>query len=103
MSDVKGRHFEGEIVIWADRWYCRYGVSYRDLRTDDGRPPRLGRPFDDLSLGSAISTRNGETTALAVADASLDARAGVFAGRAPGRGVGAVGKSPALATAESLA
>ena len=29
MSDFKGRHFEGEIVLWAVRWYCRYGVSYR--------------------------------------------------------------------------
>ena len=31
MSDFKGRHFEGEIVLWAVRWYCRYGVSCRDL------------------------------------------------------------------------
>ncbi len=31
MSDFKGRHFEGVIVLWAVRWYCRYGVSYRDL------------------------------------------------------------------------
>jgi len=31
MSDFRGRHFEGEIVLWAVRWYCRYGVSYRDL------------------------------------------------------------------------
>jgi len=31
MSDFKGRHFEGEIVLWAVRWYCRSGVSYRDL------------------------------------------------------------------------
>jgi len=31
MSDFKGRHFEGEIVLWAVRWYCRYGVSYRGL------------------------------------------------------------------------
>jgi len=31
MSEFKGRHFEGEIVLWAVRWYCRYGVSYRDL------------------------------------------------------------------------
>jgi IS6 family transposase len=31
MSDFKGRHFEREIVLWAVRWYCRYGVSYRDL------------------------------------------------------------------------
>ncbi|WP_417729129.1 IS6 family transposase [Roseovarius sp.] len=31
MSDFKARHFRGEIVLWAVRWYCRYGVSYRDL------------------------------------------------------------------------
>ena len=30
MSDFKGRHFRGEIVLWAVRWYC-YAVSYRDL------------------------------------------------------------------------
>jgi len=24
VSDFKGRHFEGEIVLWAVRWYCRY-------------------------------------------------------------------------------
>ncbi len=27
----KWRHFRGEIIPWAVRWYCRYGVSYRDL------------------------------------------------------------------------
>ena len=31
MSYFKGRHFRGEIVLWAVRWYCRYAVSYRDL------------------------------------------------------------------------
>ena len=31
MNDFKGRHFEGEIVLWAVRWYCRYPISYRDL------------------------------------------------------------------------
>jgi hypothetical protein len=31
MSELKGRHFEGEIVLWAVRRYCRYSVSYRDL------------------------------------------------------------------------
>lgn len=30
MNAFKGRYFEGEIVLWAVRWYCRYGVSYRD-------------------------------------------------------------------------
>ena len=31
MSDFKCRHFEGEIVLRAVRWYCRYVISYRDL------------------------------------------------------------------------
>lgn len=31
MSDFKGRHFEGEIVLRAVRWYCRYGISSLDL------------------------------------------------------------------------
>jgi transposase, IS6 family len=31
VSNFKGRHFGGEIVLWAVRWYCRYGISYRDL------------------------------------------------------------------------
>ena len=31
MSDFKGRHCAGELVLGAVRWYCRYGVSYRDL------------------------------------------------------------------------
>ena len=29
--DFKWRHFRGEIILRAVRWYCRYGVSYRDL------------------------------------------------------------------------
>ncbi len=28
MSDIKGLHSRGEIVLWAVRWCCRYGVSY---------------------------------------------------------------------------
>ena len=27
MSEFKWRQFEGEIVLWAVRWYCRYGIS----------------------------------------------------------------------------
>lgn len=30
-----------EIILWAVRWYCRYGVSYRDLEemmTERGVP-----------------------------------------------------------------
>ena len=28
MSELKGRHFRGEIVLWAERWYCRHAVSF---------------------------------------------------------------------------
>lgn len=31
MSDFKGRYFEGEIVLRAVRWYCKYGVSCRKV------------------------------------------------------------------------
>ena len=31
MSIFKRRHFKYEIIIWAVRWYCKYGISYRDL------------------------------------------------------------------------
>lgn len=31
MSALKGRHFEGEIVLWPMRCNCLYGVSYGDL------------------------------------------------------------------------
>lgn len=47
MSDFKGRHFEGEIVLWAVRWYCRYGVSYRDLEQMMGE---RGVPVDHSTI-----------------------------------------------------
>ncbi len=31
MSDFKWRQFQGEVILWAVRWYCRYGICYRDL------------------------------------------------------------------------
>ena len=31
MNDFKGRHFEGQVILWAVRWYCKYGDSYREL------------------------------------------------------------------------
>lgn len=24
-------HFQSEFILWAVRWYCKYGISYRDL------------------------------------------------------------------------
>ena len=31
MSDFKWRHFRGEIIRHCVRWYCKYGIGYRDL------------------------------------------------------------------------
>lgn len=31
MTDFKWRHYKGEIILWAVRWYCRYPISYRNL------------------------------------------------------------------------
>jgi transposase-like protein len=31
MSEFKWRHFSGETILQCVRWYCKYGISYRDL------------------------------------------------------------------------
>jgi hypothetical protein len=31
MAVFRWRHFAGEIILWAVRWYCRYGIIYREL------------------------------------------------------------------------
>ena len=41
MGIFSGRHFPRDIILWAVRWYCRYGLSYRDLEemmTERGVP-----------------------------------------------------------------
>ena len=41
MGIFSSRHFPRDIILWAVRWYCRYGVSYRDLEemmTERGVP-----------------------------------------------------------------
>ena len=32
MKPFHGRHFQGEIILWAGRWYYKYGMSYRELQ-----------------------------------------------------------------------
>ncbi|MBF9186245.1 IS6 family transposase, partial [Klebsiella pneumoniae] len=32
MNIFKGRHFQRDIILWAVRWYCKYGISYRELQ-----------------------------------------------------------------------
>lgn len=28
----KWKHHQGEIIIWLVRWYCRYALTYKDLK-----------------------------------------------------------------------
>ena len=32
MNPFHDRNFQGEIILWAVRWYCKYGISYRELQ-----------------------------------------------------------------------
>jgi IS6 family transposase len=31
VASFKGRHFTGEVILWAVRWYLMFPISYRDL------------------------------------------------------------------------
>jgi IS6 family transposase len=44
MSEFKWRHLEGEIILWAVRWYC---ISYRDLEQMMGE---RGVPVDHSTI-----------------------------------------------------
>ena len=69
MNDFKGRHFRGEIVLWAVRWYCRYAVSYRDLEAmmteravavDQGRCPPHTRHRQVKYLNNVVEADHGK-------------------------------------------
>jgi transposase-like protein len=47
MSDFKWRQFQGGVILWAVRWYCRYGISYRDLEQMMGE---RGVPVDHSTI-----------------------------------------------------
>ena len=32
MNAFKYRHFQRDIILQCVRWYCKYGISYRDLK-----------------------------------------------------------------------
>ena len=42
----RGFRFPAEIILWAVRWYLRFGISYRDLEAmlADNRWSRSGTP-----------------------------------------------------------
>jgi hypothetical protein len=74
MSDFKGRRFPTDIILVCVRWYCKFGISYRDLEDmmsergvflvragrlsevimDDHRPTSSGRAgIAELEAGNA--------------------------------------------------
>lgn len=67
MTDFKWRHFQGDVILWAVRWYCRYPISYRDLEEMLAERGISGRPYDDLSLGPVLRPGDGEAAALVLA------------------------------------
>ena len=83
MSEFKGHHFRGEIVLWAVlwavRWYCRYAVSYRDLEammTERGVAVRAyPRPqVQTLARTLALTgCRVSEALSIRACDVDLDA------------------------------
>ncbi len=54
MNPFKGRHFQRDIILWAVRWYCKYGISYRELQEMLAEREMQCRSLHDLPLGSAL-------------------------------------------------
>ena len=50
----KRRRFPVEIILVCIRWYCKYGVSYRDLTEMMRERGGGGRPVHDHALGPSI-------------------------------------------------
>lgn len=54
MAIFSGRHFPRDIILWAVRWYYRYGVSYRDL---EEMMTERGVPVDHTTILTAGSRK----------------------------------------------
>ena len=73
MAVFRWRHFAGEIILWAVRWYCRYGISYRELEemmgergvtVDHTTLYRSAQPLDRAVVGldGVVCGRGRDTT-----------------------------------------
>lgn len=72
MTDFKGRHFEGGVILWAVRWYCR---------RDDGTTGLIvGAAIGGL-LGNEVARGDSRTVG-----AIIGAGAGALLGREIDRG-----------------
>ncbi len=57
MNIFKHRHFKYDIIIRAVRWYCKYGISYRDLEEMLMEMRWRSRSLHNLPLGSILCTK----------------------------------------------
>ena len=56
MNPFKGRHFQRDIILWAVRWYCKYGISGAVAKLG-GEPRRPSFSFPDGRCVPAFSGR----------------------------------------------
>jgi IS6 family transposase len=50
----KRRRFPVEIILVCVRWYCKYGISYRDLVEMMQERGVEVDPFDDHAVGASV-------------------------------------------------
>ena len=53
MSEFKWRHFLPEVILQCVRWYCKYGINYRDLEEmmeEQGYPLTIQRSTVGCSI-----------------------------------------------------
>ena len=60
MAVFRWRHFASKMILWAVRWYCRYGISYRELEEMMGGTGRRGRSHDGVAVDAALRSTAGE-------------------------------------------
>jgi transposase, IS6 family len=56
LSLFKRRRFPVEIILLCVRWYCKYGISYRNL-AEMMQERGVGRPKYYFPLGSTLCAR----------------------------------------------
>ena len=56
-THFKWRHFQCDVILWAVRWSCRYGISYRDL---EQMMTERGVPVDHSTIHRWVQKSDGD-------------------------------------------
>ncbi|AYV25079.1 IS6 family transposase (plasmid) [Vibrio mediterranei] len=68
MSIFKYRHFKYDFITWVVRWYCKYGISYRELE-EVPNERGVNVDHDNLSMGSTICSTHSREGQMVLASA----------------------------------